>query len=170
MAKIFTVIGQTTPEFASYGVIVPSGTSASIARGTPTKAVDVSGASWTGGVAVMADGNGTTAVRFTGIAKSTSTETASAAGTVNLWLPTPGLTYQGFAKSAAAANTEAEIAALFGKAVFFDLTTGDWTVDTAATDAGINCVVITGGDPNNSLINFFYKPAGTMLGSVATIS
>ncbi len=118
----------------------------------------------------MADGNGTTAVRFTGIAKSTSTDTAAAAGTVNLWIPTPGLIYQGYAKSAAAADTATEIAVLYGKAVFFDLTTGDWTVDTGATEAGINCVVIVGGDPNTSQVNFFYKNAGTSIGNVATIS
>ena len=158
------IIGQADPEFAVYGALVASGTSASIGRGTPTKGADAAAASpWTGAVAIMADGDGTTSQRFSGIAKSDSTETASAAGAVNLWLPLPGMVYQARAKTASTADTAAEIQALFAKRVVFDLTTGVWSVDAAAADAATNCLVIVGGDPNNSLLNFVYSPSGTIL-------
>lgn len=120
--------------------IVASGTTASITPGAPTK----QGTS--GAVAVMADGDGTTSQRFTGLAKNTSSETASAAGYVEAFLPMPGIIYEGFAKSAASANTQALIDSLIGKRVVFDLTAGDWTVDAAASDATTNSVVIQGGN------------------------
>jgi hypothetical protein len=44
-----------------------------------------------------------------GIAKSTSTQTAAADGVVEVFLPLPGVVYRGKAKSAAAADTAAEI-------------------------------------------------------------
>ena len=162
MAKAFNVLSQLSPEFTS-NPIVASGTTSSIAVGTPTSGVDAAAASWTGAVQIMSDGNGTTSQRFTGIAKSVSSETASAAGKVKLWLPLPGLMYSGFAKTASTVDTQAEVDALFGKRVVFDLTAGDWTVDAAATDAVANCVVIVGGDYQARTLNFTYRPSGSML-------
>lgn len=166
MAKTFTIVSQQTPEMASFGNVA-SGTAASIAAGTPTKAVDArTTTNWTGAVAIMVDGNGTTAQRFTGLAKGNSTETASAAGTVELWEPFPGIIYSGYAKTSTTADTAAEIAALKGKNVVFDLTSTDWTVDAAATDAQANCVVLLGtGNPTLATLNFVYKPTGTYLDS-----
>jgi len=166
MAKVFTIISQQTAEMASYGAVA-SGTAASIAVGTPTKAVDTrTTTNWTGAVAIMVDGNGTTAQRFTGLAKGVSTETASASGSVELWEPFPGIIYSGYAKTSTTADTAAEILALKGKNVVFDLTTGDWTVDAAATDAQANCVTLLGtGNPTLATLNFVYKPTGTYLDS-----
>lgn len=158
------ILGQANPEFCASGVLVASGTTASIARSTPTKGADAAAASpWTGAVALMADGDGSTSQRFTGIAKSDSTETASAAGEVDLWLPLPGYVYAARAKTSSTADTAAEIQALFGKRVVFDLTSSLWTVDAAAADAVANCVVIIGGDPNTKVLHFVYRPSGTML-------
>lgn len=137
--------------------IVASGAATTIVRGSPTKA----GSS--GAVAAMVDGNGTTSEVFTGIAKSDSTDTASAAGTVELWLPLPGLVYSGKAKSASAADTQAEIDALFYKRVVFDLTASVWTVDTGASSTSTNCVVITGGDYHTSTIYFMYGVSGSLI-------
>lgn len=131
---------------------VASGTAASIDRGTPTKKSSAN-------VAIMADGDGTTSQLFTGFAKDASTETASAAGFVNVYLPLPGVEYRGAAKSAAAADTQAEIDALVGKRVVFDLTSTVWSVDTAASDATTNGLYISGGNPNTSEINFLISPA-----------
>lgn len=143
--------------------VVASGGAATIARGTPTKSTEAD-ATATGALIPMVDGDGlVTAMRFGGIAKSTSTDTAAAAGVVSTWLPVPGLIYRGFAKSAAAADTQSEINVLMRKRVLFDLTTGDWTVDTAAADALVNCVVIVGGIPQSSEILFYYSPKGTIL-------
>ncbi len=114
----------------------------------------------------MADGDGVvTAQRFTGIAKSTSTETSSAAGTVDTMFPVAGMLYRGFASVATNANTQALINALMGKRVKFDLgvlSSGTWSVDTADADALVNCVTIVGGIPASSEILFIYSQKGTV--------
>ena len=137
--------------------IVASGSAESIKAGEPTK-VGSSGA-----VAIMADGEGTTSERFAGIAKSDSTDTASAAGVVSVWTPLPGLIYMGKAKSSAAADTQAEIDALYAKRVVFDLTSTAWTVDTAASDAATNALVILGGDAKTSTVYFAVSIGCTIL-------
>jgi hypothetical protein len=128
--------------------LVASGGAATIDRGAPTK----EGSS--GAVAIMTDGEGTTSERFSGIAKSVSTDTAAADGAVEVYLPLPGLVYVGSPKVAGAADTEAELLAIMGKRIVLDLTSTVWTVDTAATDAIGNAVVIVGGDYNNDLVYF----------------
>ena len=165
MSKRFSIYNQITAAVAMpTNAVVAAGTVSSIDKGTPTFAVNATAASpWTGAVAIGVDGDDTTSKRFTGIAKGTSTDTASAAGTVELWLPLPGLLYSGFAKTASTADTAAEIAALYGKHVVFDLTSTDWTVDAAAADAQVNCVTIVGGDPSTSTLYFNYKSTGTTL-------
>lgn len=163
MAKTFKINSQLSPEFINTGVIVASGGASTIAVGTPAKSADAYNAN-TGAAVPMVDADGTTAQSFLGIAASTSTDTASAAGSVSLWTPVAGIQYSGFAKSATAVDTAAELAVLFHKAVFFDLTTGDWTVDTAATvDSKVNCVIIVGGNISTGEVYFMYSPKGTYL-------
>lgn len=128
--------------------IVGSGAAASINNGEPTK----EGSS--GAVAIMVDADGTTSQNFSGVAKTVSTDTASAAGNVLVWRPLPNITYAGQAKSAAAADTQAEIDALMYKRVIFDLTGTSWTIDTAASNAATNGVIIVGGDFRTSTIYF----------------
>lgn len=163
----FYVVNETDDRWSSAPAIVASGAVGTIAPGTPTKGTDATAASWTGAVLPMADADGTTSQRFTGISKNTSSDTASAAGTVILWLPLPGLVYGGKAKTASLANTTALIQGLFGKRVIFDLTSSNWTIDTAAADAAANMVVIIDGDPNTSTLHWVYKDTGTMLGQIA---
>lgn len=149
--------------------LVASGTTASIAAGAPTKLSTADG-SVAGVVADMVDGDGiVTGMRFAGLAKDTSTETSGAAGVVNTWAPVPDLLYRGTAKSATAANTQAKIDALMGKKVLFDLTTSNWTVDTAAADALINCVVIVGGLPLTNEVLFIYSMKGTVFDTSTAI-
>lgn len=162
MSKIFT-IDKGLPNSWATTYVVASGAVGTIANGTPTKCVTADG-SVAGAIVPMVDGDGiVTAQRFAGLGKTTSTDTVAAAGTVDTLAPVAGLLYRGFAKSATAADTQAEINALMGKKVIFDLTTGDWTVDTATADALINCVVIQGGLPQSSEILFVYSPKGTIL-------
>lgn len=143
---------------------VPSGAVGTVAAGSPTKTVDAAAASpYLGTIAPMVDGDGSTAQRFTGIAKGDSTDTATAAGTVELWLPLPGIIYSCAAKAASNANTQALIDALRGKRVVFDLTSSVWTIDTAANDAVANTVVIIGGEPASSLMYFVYASHGSVL-------
>lgn len=162
------IINETDPRFAIPGVLVASGTTASIAAATPTKGADATAASpWTGAVVPMVDADGTTSQRFTGIAKSDSTETASVAGAVTLWLPLPGYVYACKAKTASTANTAALVQALFGKRVIWDLTSSLWSVDAAAADAAGNMLVINGGDFNTQTLYFTYKNTGSMIGQTA---
>lgn len=168
MSKILT-IDKGLPMSWQMQFIVASGTTASIATGVPTKCTTADG-SVAGVAAVMVDGDGlVTGERFTGIGKVASNETSSAAGTVDTYAPVPGMLYRGFAKSASAALTQANINLLMGKKVLFDLTTGDWTIDTAATDALVNCVVIAGGLPQSNEILFYYSPKGTIFDTSTAI-
>jgi len=164
MSKIFTIVSQQTPEMATFAVAT-LGAVGAIAVGTPTKGVDAAAASpWYGAVTIMVDGDGSTSQRFTGIAKGNSNETVSAAGTVELWEPFPGIIYNGYAKTSSTADTASEIMALRGKRVVFDLTSTDWTLDAAAADAKANCVVLLGsGNPTLATLNFVYRPSGTYL-------
>ena len=155
------VVNNITPE-ATYTPIVSSGGVSTILTGTPTKMGTVT----TGNVLPMVDGDGTTTQRFAGLAKSDSSDTASAAGTVTLWIPLPGLVYSGVAKSASAANTAALLAALFGKRVVFDLTSTVWTIDTAASDAASNALCIIGGDYQTNTVYFSVSSGCTILSNI----
>ena len=163
----FYVVNETNDKWTSQSLLVAAGGVGTISQGTPTKGADATGASWTGAVIPMVDADGTTSQRFTGIAKNTSSETASVAGSVITWLPLPGLIYGGQAKTASLANTSALVQALFGKRVIFDLTSSVWSVDTAAADAAANMVIIVDGDPNTSTLHFVYKETGAALGQIA---
>ncbi len=153
-------------EFSTTPAVVAGGT-ATILAGEPTKGVDAATASpWLGTVEIMADGNGTTSQRFTGIAKSDSTDAGATSGVVQTWLPLPGLIYSAKAKTASTADTAAEVLALYGKRVVFDLTSSKWTVDAAATDALTNCVMIVGGEYQTSTLYFTYMTTGSIIGNL----
>lgn len=155
----FSIYNPCDDEY-TFVPIVASGAVATINAGEPTKAGSA------GGVVPMIDGDGTTTQRFAGLAKSTSTDTVAAAGTVVVWIPLPGLIYSGKAKSSTAANTLAKIQALFYKRVVFDLTTGVWTVDSAAGDSASNGVTIVGGDQFTNTLYFTVCLGTTILGNV----
>ena len=161
------ILEPTTPKF-SVKSIVTLGTTASIDPGVPTFRYDASGASWTGAVRVGTDGEGTTSQAFTGIAKSTSTETTGVAGSVYTWIPFPGMVYSGQALTwATYASTQALIDGLVWKRVYFDLSATRWTVDTQQTDAVTSALVIVGGDYRSGAIYFTVKHTCTALGQIA---
>lgn len=142
-----------------------------INAGEPTTVAGATG-SVTGNVVASADGDPTTVgtstnTHFAGLAKSQSTQTASAAGNVTIWAPMPGILYAGKAKSATAIDTSAEIIALLNKRVVLDLTNSVYTVDTAATDAITNGVIIYGGDPQSQTIFFAISPNVTVFSTGA---
>ena len=157
------IVNEAEARWTMSPAIVASGAVATIQAGTPTKGADAAGAAWTGAVVPMVDADGTTSQRFTGICKSTSTDTASVAGVTTLWLPLPGIIYATKSKVLTDTNTQAKINALFGKRVVFDLTAALWSVDASATDAVANCVVIIGGDYQTSTLYFGYANHGTLL-------
>lgn len=160
------ILNETDPRFTAQANLVALNASApSIAQGTPTKGADAAAASpWTGAVVPMVDGDGSTSQRFTGICKQDSNETTAVAGSVVLWLPLPGYVYAAKAKTASTADTAAEVQALYGKRVVFDLTSSLWTVDAAAADAVANCVTIIGGDYQTQVLWFVYAHKGSSLG------
>jgi len=137
---------------------IPSGVAGSVKMGEPTKAVDAAAASpYLGTVAIMVDGDGNTSQRFTGIAKADSNDTVAAAGTVQLFLPLPGILYKGKVKTSTTADTQAEVDALRGKRVLFDLTSTTWSIDAAASDAVANNVIIVDGDYLTNEVIFAVK-------------
>ena len=163
---------QIPPEF-SVKYLVALGTVASIDAGVPTVSVLASGTA-TGVVKLAQDGAGVISAtaandaRFTGIAKSDSTEVAATAGEVYAWMPLPGVVYSAKVKTASGADTQAEVDALVSKQVVFDLTSTVWTVDAGATDAAANALVIVGGDYQTASVFFVIKNQWTVYGSVTT--
>lgn len=150
------------------GVVAAGGVS-TIQAGTPTKLSSGTRGS-TQTVIPMVDADGSTSQVFTGIAKSTSNDTASVAGTVQLIMPLPGIIYAAKAKSATGANTQAKINALLYGRFVFDLTgtvgpglSGQWTVDTAAGDGSTNCLVIVGGEYQTNTVYFIYQVRGSYM-------
>lgn len=75
-----------------------------------------------------------------GIAASTSTNTASAAGTVDVILTVPGQVWLAHPNSTAAWDTQAEYDLLVGDRVLFDLTSGSYTI-LAADGSTYGCVI-----------------------------
>ena len=139
----------------TYRRTIASGVAASIGRGTPTKEVSA------GTIAIMVDGDGTTSQRFSGIAKSVSTDTVAAAGEVVCYIPFPGVIYEGKPKTSGSANSQSEIDALMAKRTVFDLTSSVWTIDGAAGDGATNGVVIVGGQPEEDVLFFVMSPTVT---------
>ena len=161
------IISELNPKFSLPGILVAAGGVATIDRGTPTKSADAAG-SITGAVVPMVDGDGAIAQKFSGIAKNDSTETASVAGSVTLWLPLPGMIYAAKCKTTSA-DTQAKLTALFNKHIVFDLTSAVWTVDAGATDALVNCVTIISGEYQTNTVYFTYKNTGTILDQHAVL-
>ena len=158
---------QLAPEFSA-SFIVAAGTAESIKAGEPTKRASATGAAGTG-VEICIDAEPTTAdgKNFSGIAKSDSTDTAAAAGVVTVWLPLPGVIYSAKPKTAGSCNTQAKIDVLCLKRVLFDLTSTAWTVDTGATDAAANGIVIVGGSYQDDMVFFMVSPGTTVFNITA---
>lgn len=95
---------------------------------------------------------------MSGIAVADSTETASAAGYSDQYVPLPDVKWEIKAKSAAAADTQSEIDALIGQLELIDLTSSVFTMDTAAGSTTTNAFLIVGGDPNRSTVWFRIRP------------
>lgn len=156
----------SSDQFTAYP-IVASGTTQSINAGEPTISADATGGSWTGAVKTPATGDPTTASghRFTGISKSDSTETTTAAGNVTAWLPIPQTVYECVALAATNANTQALIDGLRYKRVTFNVTSLKWTIDTATADAATKGLVIIGGDYTTSRIHFMIDTTVSIFGA-----
>lgn len=115
--------------------LVASGTTGSINAGEPVQ--KLAGAA---GVTAMLTNSPTTTNRQVGVAMSQSTETASAAGTVDVVPATTGQIWLIAPKVAASWNTQALYNANIGKRVLIDLTAGVYTI--LAADGASNGTVV----------------------------
>lgn len=102
-----------------------------------------------------------TTTQVIGIAASTSTNTASAAGKVKVYIPLPGTVYACKATTAANVDTQSELDALVGDRVLFDLVSTTFTVDENAGDTATSGLQIVGGDATKKEIYFVIRPAAT---------
>lgn len=103
----------------------------------------------------------TTAV--VGIAQSASTHTASADGTIEVYVPVPGVKYGAKATTAANFNTQSEVNALCGDRVTFDLVSGTYTVNEDEGDASDHGLMIVGGNPDTQEVHFIIRSSATLL-------
>jgi hypothetical protein len=142
---------------------VASGAAASIKAGEPVVLATIG---TNVAVALGADADPTIGTDYlAGIAAQDSTDTVAAAGFCEVYLPMPGITYRGKAKSSTAADTNAEILALAMKRGIFDLTAGAWTLDTAAADGATNGLIYTGtGNADANQVDFQISVRATILG------
>mgnify|MGYP001408444639 CR=1 FL=1 len=93
-----------------------------------------------GGVIAALTGTPTASSRIVGVAASTSTETASVSGTVDVIPTAPGQVWLISPLTAATWDTQAEYNALVGKRMVLDNTAGVYTI--AATDAAGNGMIV----------------------------
>jgi hypothetical protein len=116
---------------------VASGSAASIKAGEPVTQVLGSAT-----VASMATNKPVVGTDYlAGIAASTSTDTASAAGTVRVTKLVPGVSYLIAPKVAATFATQSAYNALVGDRVLLDLTAGVYTI-LASDSANNGCVIL----------------------------
>ncbi len=104
-------------------------------------------------VVPLADAEPTTSVLMMGIAATSSTQTATADGTVDVYLASPEVIWECKAKSAAAIDTAAELLGILNDVVAFDLTSGEYTVETASA-ASTNGLRILGGNISKGTVYF----------------
>ena len=107
-----------------------------------------------------------TTTQLCGIAASLSTNTAAAAGKVNVYVLLPEVVYECAATTPANIDTQAKLDALVGDNVLFDLTSTTFTVDENAGNAATSGLQIVGGDPKRGLIYFIVRPSATF-GAIA---
>lgn len=102
-----------------------------------------------------------TTTQVIGITASDTTATTTARGTVEVYLPLPGVIYAAKPTTSGNADTQAEIDALVGDRVLFDLVGSTFTVDENAGDAVGNGIQIVGGNASAGEIHFTIRPAAT---------
>lgn len=103
-----------------------------------------------------------------GLAASDSTHTATADGYIDIYMPLPGVVYEGYATTAANVDTQAKIDSLCGDRVGIDVSAttsaGDWTIDEDEGEAQTFAFQIIGGDPERGTLKFIIRHGATYLG------
>ena len=99
-----------------------------------------------------------------GIAKSSSTHTATEDGTIEVFLPDPTILYSARATDPTSVDTQDKIDMMLGRHVVFDLTGGVYTVDTNMFGSTRFQLIIVGGDPVHSMVYFYIEITASILG------
>lgn len=124
-------------------------------------------------VVPLVDGDHTigTDTAIVGLAASNSTATASADGTVDIYMPLPGIVYEGSVTTAANFNTEALAKALLGDRVGIDISAttdaGNWTVDENEGETQTLAFCLVGydvSDTSDPKARFVVRHGATYLG------
>ncbi|MFA6295525.1 MAG: hypothetical protein WC666_03860 [Candidatus Paceibacterota bacterium] len=102
-----------------------------------------------------------TTTQLVGIAASDSTQTASADGSVMVYMPIPGVVYACKATTTSNIDTQAKLDALCGDNVLFDFGSSTYTVDENAGNAGVNGIQIVGGDYAKGVVYFTIRTSAT---------
>lgn len=104
-----------------------------------------------------------TSTAMVGIAASDSDHTATADGSVDVYLATPGSVLTAKATTLTNVDTEAKIAALIGDRVTLNLTGTDYTIDENAGDAATSAFYIVGGDHRDGTLQVTVRTDATFL-------
>lgn len=142
----------------------PAGDNITIKAGEPAK-LSASAATLAVGTSLVvclvdADLTIATDQPMAGIAAIDSTESVSAVGYSDQYVPLPGIKWEIKAKTASTVDTRAEIDKLIGALYLIDLsgtTTSSFTID-AGTTASTAAFLMVGGDPTRSTIHFRIRP------------
>jgi len=120
---------------------------------------------------VLANNEGTTTQIMLGLAKSTSTHTATADGTVEVYAALPGIVYRGAATTVANIDTDAELLVIEGNRISLDQTGGAgtaFTFDENEADATTNAFTVVGGDINAGTLDCELRMLTTISGNPTT--
>ncbi len=120
-----------------------------------------------GTAAVAAAADGTPVVdtdELVGIAAGDSTDTATAAGTIDVYVFNGGEILEIKAETSTNVDTDAEIAALMNDNLLLDLTGSDYTIDSTAHSA-LNGLTVVGGNSQRKSLYLRVKSRVTMTGS-----
>lgn len=98
-----------------------------------------------------------------GIAASDSNHTASADGTIQVYLPSDSVVWACNATTPANMDTVAELTGILNDRVTFDLTGSTYTVDENEGDNSDHGLRIVGGDISTGTVYFVIRQSGTML-------
>jgi len=98
-----------------------------------------------------------------GIAASDSSHTATADGTIDVYMPLPGTVWACKATTVANIDTQAKLNALVGDRVVVTLASSTYTIDENAGDGVNNAFYILGGVPETGEIYFSIRADATVL-------
>jgi len=150
--KIVDVGGKNVVPVRTFQVKSGKG---SINAGEPVRLAHEAAAGTGFYVVPLEDGKGTVAnMYFLGIAANNATHTSAADGTVDVYLDLPGTIYRVKAKTAASADSTADINSRLFYRYVIDLTSSTYTLDEAGGDGTTNAFIVVGGDPATSSFDF----------------